>query len=143
MKDKARQPNRIKELLKERGMASRTLAKMIGTSSPHMSRLESGDTLLSIKWIAKIAAALNVNSSEIMDLPFDTKFTRTCDDALLGSVIGWMLEAADKFKVKLSSEELSAWAMYVYKGAVEQPLAHQQTRYVAFTIVKVIQQVRK
>ena len=142
MKTKTKQKNRIRDLLEERGMTSRTLAKMIGTSAPHMSRLESGDTPLSIKWIGKIAAALKVNSSDIVDLPFDTKFTRTCDDALLGSVIGWLLEAADKYKVKLSREELTTWTSHVYKGAVETPLAYQPTKFVAFTIVKVIQQVR-
>jgi hypothetical protein len=112
MKDKTRQPNRIKELLEKNDIASRAPAKAIRASAPH-------------------------------DLPFDKKFLRTSDGALLGSVIGWMDEAAKQFKVKLSPEMLSTWAMYVYKGAVEQPLAHQQTRYVAFTIVKVIQQVKK
>ncbi len=143
MKNKAKQTNRIKELLQERNLSSRALAKMIGTSTPHMSRLESGETPLSIKWIAKIAAALKVNSNEIVDLPFDRKFTATCDDALLGSAIGWLMEASDKFKVKLSRQDLSHWAGYVYKGAVEESLNHNQTRYLAFSIVKVIRQTKE
>jgi transcriptional regulator with XRE-family HTH domain len=135
--------NRISELREERGLSSRALAKMIGTSAPQMSRLERGKSTLSIDWILKIAGALDVNSNEIINLPLDRKFTATCDDALLGSVIGWLLEASAKCKVKLAPKELSRWISYVYKEAVTQPLNFKQTRYLAFTIVKVIQQTRK
>ena len=71
-----------------------------------------------------------------------TQPAATCDDALLGSAIGWLLEASDKYKVKLSSKDPSKWASYVYKEAVEQPLNFKQTQYLAITIVKVIRQGR-
>lgn len=137
------QKNRIKDLREERGLSSRELAKKIGTSAPHMSRLENGQSPLSIEWILKLAGVLGVNTHEIINLPLDRKLTATCDDALLGSAIGWLLEASDKYKVKLSSKDLSKWASYVYKEAVEQPLNFKQTQYLAFTIVKVIRLLKK
>src|ERR1700693_2692402 len=100
MKSATRQKNRIAALRKERGLSSLALAKMIGTSAPHMSRLESGQSPLSIEWIGKLSGALKVGSHEIIDLPFDRKFTGKCDDALLGSALGWLMEAADKYGVK-------------------------------------------
>jgi len=136
------QKNRIKELREERGISGRKLAEQIGTSAPHMSRLEGGQSPLSIEWILKLSKVLGVSTHEIIDLPLDRKFTATCDDALLGSAIGWLLEAGDKYKIKLSSKDLSKWASYVYKEAVEQPLNFKQTQYLAVTIVRVIKQVR-
>jgi len=142
MKSKTKPKNKIKELREERGISSRDLAKKIGTSAPHMSRLENGQTPLSIKWIAKIADVLDVNSSEIIDLPLDKKGGASCDDALLGSALDWLLEASAKYKVKLSRQDLSKWASFVYKEAVEEPLNFKQTRYLAFTIVKIIKRMK-
>ena len=83
------------------------------------------------------------NSNEIIDLPFNKNTSAECDDTLLGSAIGWLLEASDKFKVKLSRQDLSKWASYVYKEAIEQPLNFKQTQYLAFTIVKIVKECRK
>ncbi|MEJ0062550.1 MAG: helix-turn-helix transcriptional regulator [Alphaproteobacteria bacterium] len=130
--------NKIRELADERGISGRELAKMIGTSAPHMSRLEKGQTPLTIDWILKTAKALKVNTHEIIDLPLDRKFTGSCDDALLGSILGWLLEAADKHKVKLSPKDLSKWASYVYKEAVDQPLNFKETRYLASIVVRIL-----
>jgi len=135
--------NRIKELREERGISSRQLAKMIGTSAPQLSRMENGKSALSIKWILKIAGVLDVPTNEIVDVPFNKKFTTTCDDTLLGSVLGWLMEATDQYKVTLSHQELSKWAGFIYKEAVEQPLNFNETKYLAFTIVKVLKKDRQ
>lgn len=143
MKNAPKITNRIKELREERGVPGRRLAKMIGTSAPHMSRLENSLSPLSLEWILKIAAALDVNTHEIMNLPLDRKLSASCDDALLGSALGWLMDAADKHKIKLSRQDLSKWASYVYKEAVTQPLNAKQTQYLAMTIIKVISQMKR
>ncbi|MDR3560891.1 MAG: helix-turn-helix transcriptional regulator [Negativicutes bacterium] len=143
MKRNLKQKNRVTGLREERGLTKRALAKMIGTSAPHMGRLESGETPLDLDWATKIAAALNVSVNDVIDLPIDRKITADCDDALLGSTIGWLLEASERMKVKLSRQDLSHWAGYVYKGAVEQSLNYRQTEFLAATIVKVIQRAEK
>jgi transcriptional regulator with XRE-family HTH domain len=142
MKRDTTSKNRIKKLREERGLSSYQLAKKIGTSAPHMSRLESGQTPLSLRWINLISGVLKVSSNELIDMPLDNKFKSTCDDTLLGSVLGWLFEASEQYKLKLSKSELSKWASYVYKEAVEQPLDFKQTRYLAFTIVRVIKQIK-
>lgn len=129
------QKNRIKEIREEKGISSRALAKTLGTSAPHMSRLETGKSPLSIKWILKIAEALDVNSNEIIDLPLDKKLTAKCDDVLLGSVIGWLLEAAEKRRIKLPRQNLGKWASTIYNGSIEQKLDFKQTRFLAFTMI--------
>jgi len=136
-------PNRIKELREARRMSSRELAKKIGLSAPQMSRLENGKSQLNVKWILKISAALSVDTSEIVDLPISKKFKSTCDDTLLGSVIGWLLEASEEHKMELPRQDLSKFASYIYKEAIEQPLNFHQTRYLAFTIVRVLKMSRE
>jgi len=138
MKTPKNMPNRIKELRDERGISSRQLGKMIGLSAPQMGRLEAAKSQLTVKWILKIAEALKVDTSEIVDLPISKKFKATCDDTLLGSTIGWLLEASDEYRHPLSHKELSRFASFVYKEAVEKPLNFQETRYLAFTIVRVL-----
>lgn len=129
-------PNRIKELREARGISGRELAKTLKISGAQMSRLESRKSPLSMKWVAEISKALDVSADEIMDIPFDRKFTAKCDPALLGSVIGWLLTAAEQSKLTLSPKELSKWASYVYDGALKEKLNFKQTRFLAYTVVK-------
>jgi transcriptional regulator with XRE-family HTH domain len=136
MKKAPTQPNRVKELREAREISGRQLAKTLGISGAQMSRLESGKSPLSIKWITEIAQVLGVSADEIMDLPFDRKFTAKCDAALLGSVIGWLMTAAEKSKIKLTPKELSKWASYVYDSAVSENLNFKQTRLLASTVIK-------
>ncbi len=143
MKNAPQPSNRIKELREAQGMSSRELAKRIGLSAPQMGRLENGKSQLNVKWILKISAALKVDTSEVVNLPISKKFRSTCDDTLLGSAIGWLLEASEEYKIELSRQELSKFASYVYKEAVEQPLNFNETRYLAFTIVRVLKMSRE
>ncbi len=58
--------------------------------------------------------------------------------SVLGSTLSWICEAADKHKVKLSRQALSHWASYVYKGAIEDSLNFEQTKYLAHAVIDVI-----
>jgi len=129
--------NNIKALCEKKGLSSRDLAKKIGTSAPHMSRLIHGQSPLSIKWLLKISAALKVPTSKIVGLPLDKKFTDACDDTLLGSIMGWLLEAGDDLKIELSRQELTRLTSYIYKESVEKPLNFAETRYLASVAVQV------
>jgi hypothetical protein len=91
----------------------------------------------------KIGKALGVAPHNVVDLPFTQRFSTTCDEALLGSALSWICEAADRHKVKLSHKDLSHWASYVYKAALDQTLNFQQTKFLAYAVVDIIQQVKK
>jgi transcriptional regulator with XRE-family HTH domain len=142
MNEKTFQGNRIKELRIDKDMTSRTLAKLIGTSAPHMTRLESGKTPLSLGWIRKIADALAVSPNDIVDLRLGKKITDDCDEALLASALEWLMEGAEKSKLRLPRQELSHWTSYVYKHAIEDALNFKQTRFLAVTIIRVIRRTK-
>ena len=135
--------NNIKALCEKKGLSSVALAEKIGTSAPHMSRLINGQSPLSIKWLLKISAALKVSTSKVAGLNMDKKFTDKCDDTLLGSIMGWLLEASDDCKIELDRQDLAKLTGFIYKESVEKPLNFDQTRYLAFTAVRLGQIIGK
>lgn len=132
----------IDALLKERGMRANKLAEEIGVSTSYMSKLRNQLAPVTPQLAHKIGEALGVDPHKVVDLPFTKRFTTTCDEALLGSVLGWICEAADKHEIKLSHQELSHWASYVYKSALEETLNFQQTKFLAYAVIDIIRQVR-
>jgi len=137
MKNSDQPENNIEKLCKERGISARQLAKKIEISPPQMSRLINGQAVLSIKWLLKIAAALEVQPTDIVELPMNKKFIAKCDAALLGSIIGWLLEASAQFKVVLSKEQLSNLTSFIYNEVAERGLNFNETRHLTFAAVKV------
>ncbi len=132
----------IDALLKERGMHANELAETIGVSTSYMSKLRNQIAPVSPQLADKIGKVLGVDPHKVVDLPFTKRFSTTCDEALLGSALSWICEAADKHKIKLTHQELSHWASYVYKGALEETLNFQQTKFLAYAVVDIIRQVR-
>lgn len=53
--------NRIKEILKEKGLTVVTLAGLVGITQPNMSNIVNGSSNPSIETLEKIAAALGVH----------------------------------------------------------------------------------
>jgi transcriptional regulator with XRE-family HTH domain len=60
---------RIKELLKERGIAVKDLATMIELTPPSVSNLINGKSKPSIGTFERIASALNVPVSDLFEQP--------------------------------------------------------------------------
>jgi len=137
MKKSAPHQNKIKQLRIKKGLSSADLAELIGTSRPHMSRLENGKSPLDADWILKISAALEVPTTDVADVSFTKKFNMMSDDTMVGSILGWLLEANDHYKAKLSHKELSTWATYIYKKSAKRPNA-DLIRDLTFTVVEVI-----
>ena len=143
MKKRALLHNKVKKLREAQGLSSAELAELIGTSRPHMSRLENGKSPLDADWILKIAGALDVQTSEVADVQFSKKFASVSDDALVGSVLGWLLEANDQYKTKLTNEELAKWSSFIFKKVAQKSYNYSYTRDLTFTIVEVIKQTKK
>ncbi len=155
MKMKAQPANNIKALSEKRGISARQLAKMIGTSAPHMSRLINGKSPLKQKWLVKISAALKVPVGKIVEVepgisapekvfaekrrPVERAAELAPDNSMPGAIIGWLLEADDEFKAGLSRQELSKLTSFIYKEAIEMPLKANEARYLAFMAVRVKQ----
>ncbi len=56
--------------------------------------------------------------------------------------IDWLIEASNEYGVTLSNKELSRFSSFVYKEAVEKPLNFDETKYLAFTAVKILKMGR-
>jgi transcriptional regulator with XRE-family HTH domain len=132
--------NRIREIREARNMSQEQLAKKMDTSGAQIDRLEKGQRKLTLEWILRLCAALDVSADELVDLPLKNVNTVRCDQALLGSVIGFLLEACDRIKAEPSRQELSKWTSYVYNDTLERKLNFQQTRNLAGNLVKISKQ---
>jgi transcriptional regulator with XRE-family HTH domain len=58
--------NRIREWRHERGMTLEELAKAIGTSLQHVSRLERSESMLSLDWMHRLTVALSVCLADLL-----------------------------------------------------------------------------
>jgi len=129
--------NRITELRTSRGISARALAKKIGVSPSQMSRLEADKRGLSLEWLLKISAALDVPPNEIVDVDLGAQQSGKCDQALMGVVVSSVFEACDHFAVKPSPKEIASWISFVYDNAASNHSTFANIRELASTIVKV------
>ncbi|MDD3371143.1 MAG: helix-turn-helix transcriptional regulator [Alphaproteobacteria bacterium] len=140
---KAQPANNIKALSEKKGISARRLAKLIGTSAPHMSRLINGKSPLKTKWLKKLSTALKVPVDKIVDIkphPANGKKPVEAFDLMLpGSIIGWLLEAADNAKTDLSRTELSRLTSYIYKEAINAGLSEDHIKRLAHMAVQIKQ----
>lgn len=56
----------MKHLRKAQGWSQRDLARRVGCSGPHISDIENGHALPSIRMLRRLAAALNVSDAELL-----------------------------------------------------------------------------
>jgi hypothetical protein len=70
-------------------------------------------------------------------LDFEKKFVDNCDDTFLGSIIGWLLEASEDYKIELSKKDLAKLTRFVYREATEDKLNFNEARHLALTTIKV------
>ncbi|MGK4422179.1 helix-turn-helix domain-containing protein, partial [Klebsiella pneumoniae] len=66
MKKSAPLQNNIQAILTERDMSVRELAKKLNLSPAHMARMVNGQSPLTMKYIFKIAEALNVTPVDVV-----------------------------------------------------------------------------
>ena len=61
--------SRIREIRKAKGLTLQEVAERAGTTAQTIGRLETGMRTLSIKWVNRIAQALDTDSSALLALP--------------------------------------------------------------------------
>lgn len=59
-------PNRIREWREERGLTQDQLAEKIGSHKTHISAWERGKSDLAMRWMHRIAAALNISVADVL-----------------------------------------------------------------------------
>ncbi len=129
--------HRLKELVTKRDLKIRPLAKEMGEDYTEVSRVINGQRKLTIEWLLKFSKVLNLSPNEIVDI--DLGLPSTCDQALLGSVIGFVYDACDEVDVTLGPKELASWISFIYNDTVRHNLSVEQTKELAFSIVRTTQ----
>lgn len=61
-------PNRIREWREQRGLTQDELAEKIGSFKTHISAWERGKTDIAMRWMHRIADALNVDVADLLAL---------------------------------------------------------------------------
>lgn len=61
-----KQPNRVRELRKMRGLTQTELATLVGTSQSHIANIEKGLRDIDINLLIRLARALRVKAYEIL-----------------------------------------------------------------------------
>jgi ribosome-binding protein aMBF1 (putative translation factor) len=59
-------PLSLKKIRLQRGLSQQALATMIGTTQPHIARIESGRCDVQVGTLSRLAAALKVDSRELV-----------------------------------------------------------------------------
>jgi len=98
---------RIKQLRLAQGSTLKDIEAKVGVSATHVSEIERGKTSPTVGALAKIASALQVNPSFLVDLPVgdDVSFTRKPErDRLVGARNGaeWEILTRDRPYAELS-----------------------------------------
>lgn len=129
-------PNNIQAILDEKDMSVRQLAKKTGKSPAQLGRLIKGDAPLTTQWIFRLAEALGVKALEIVTLKLSKADLRKYDSMMLGSIMGYLIEAADDFKVPLNIDELSNLVSYLAQEVVERRVDDVSTRRLAINVIQ-------
>ncbi|MDR3614126.1 MAG: helix-turn-helix transcriptional regulator, partial [Candidatus Obscuribacterales bacterium] len=92
--------NRLRIIREGRGLTAAQVGKGIGVSGTQVQRLETGDREFRLGTLLSLCGFFGVTADEIIDIPIRGINKAKCDDVLMDSAIGFVLEAAERYDVK-------------------------------------------
>lgn len=128
--------NRIRQIRERLGWTARELAEKVGTTEQQICRLETGTRKLTVEWLLSLCGAMDVTADELVDLPVKGIDKASADPVLVDSVVGFLIEACDKFKVKANKKQMGRWTTFIFKAVLDLNLNFRQTRGLANLLVK-------
>ena len=128
--------NNIQPLREARGWSQGVLASRIGTTGPQINRLEKGQRKLTVEWLLRLCAAFDLPADKVANIPVTQVNTTTADPAMLGLVVGWLIEACDEHGIEQNAKDIGKWTSYVYTEVVEKDLNFTEAKEMAFQIVQ-------
>ena len=134
--------NNIKPLREARGWSQEVLAAKMDTTGPQINRLENGQRKLTVGWLLRLCAAFDMPADKIANIPVSKIDKKNLDHTMLGLVIGWLIEACDKYKIDQNPRDIGKWATYVYTEVDEQDLNFDDAKELAFKMVQIGKQKR-
>jgi transcriptional regulator with XRE-family HTH domain len=105
--------NRIREVRKARGLGLADLAKKIGVSMSAMSKLETGQMQLTVRYIDKISKALNVAPAAL--LPSDPGGPSLINNSLLAEVLTVVKEIINQKNLDIDPARHAAIVTRLYE----------------------------
>lgn len=82
---------RVKQLRLQKGMTLKEIEAKVGVSATHVSEVERGKTSPTVGALSKIAAALEVNASYLIDFPIGQEVSVPARVAALPGLYPWAL----------------------------------------------------
>jgi len=128
--------NRIRQTRESRGWTAKALAQKVGTTEQQICRLETGERKLTVEWLLSVCGALDVTADEIVDIPVRGIKKASADPVLIDTVVGFLIDACDKFKVKFEKRQMSKWITFLFTSVIELDLNVKQTRGLADLVIK-------
>jgi transcriptional regulator with XRE-family HTH domain len=128
--------NRIRQIRERLGWTAKELAQKVGTTEQQICRLETGNRKLTVEWLLSLCGAMDVSADELVALPVKGIDKASTDPVLTDSVIGFIIEACDKAKIKASKKQMGQWSTFVIKAVLELDLNFRQTRGLANLLAK-------
>jgi len=105
--------NRVREVRKARGLGLADLAKKIGVSMSAMSKLETGQMQLTVRYLDKISKALDVSPASL--LPPDPGGPSMINNSLLAEVLTVVREILVKKNIDIDSARHAAIVTRLYE----------------------------
>lgn len=119
-----------------KGLTAATLGKAVGLSGTQIQRIETGEREFRLEVLLALCGFLGVTADEIVDIPLKGINKAKCDEGLMDSVVGFVLEACEQQKIKFDKRKIAKWTTLVYNDAVNLNLNFKQVRGLAQTVVK-------
>jgi transcriptional regulator with XRE-family HTH domain len=105
--------NRIREVRKARGLGLNDLAKKIGVSMSAMSKLETGQMQLTVRYLEKVSKALDVSAASL--LPSDPGGPSIINNALLAEVLTVVKDIVQQKNIDIDSARHAAIVTRLYE----------------------------
>lgn len=101
--------DKIKDTRKKRGYSHDNMATELQISQAAYTKIEKGETKLTVERLYEIATILNVSIVDILDVNPNTIFNQDNKDNAIGQVVNQSKESKDAYEKLISSlkEEIS------------------------------------
>jgi transcriptional regulator with XRE-family HTH domain len=127
--------NRLRHIRLSQKKTLKQAAEATGLSIVQVSRLEKDQREFTLEVLFDFCAFYKVSVDEIVDVPIAGKNKARYDEMLMDTVVGYLVEACDRMKVKADARQINKWATSIYNDAVNLRFNPKQVEGMAYALV--------
>jgi transcriptional regulator with XRE-family HTH domain len=120
--------NKLQDCLDDLDLSHEQAATKCRMTTQEIGRLVRGERRMTVEKLLQLCGGLDVTADRIVDIPLRGIDKANTDPVLIDSVLGFVMEASEKAKAKISKRERSELATFICKAALELKLSVFQTR---------------